>query len=187
LFRDDGSTVPLPGSTLKPATLGSKAPANVEIFELSMTTPANKSFSVFMYFEIFEPNLTQWLGWGRQQILIPYKPHYFVDGQNVGDIKTESGRAAQMQIAISNRSQQKIIDPSPGAGLKPPGEVSWDVPNNSITFYAQATVENVVVRYFANLGSQVFFLALGVLLGGLPTILSKWESSAEEKRQQASR
>jgi hypothetical protein len=164
-------------------------PASAE-WRVSFTTsePCETFFGV-VGFTITSPPLAYAQGWGRQRLTIPYYVSILdedvIKADEDGSLEqcqqeSESSQAPGVLALTANERYQRVSDVTASSD-QTRGIHAWALPRGEAdSLVVEATIENTLVRYVADLAPDLLFLVIGVLLGTVSFRSGRRSRSGEE-------
>ena len=157
------------------------------------TTEPCETFFGVVGFTIKSAELAYAQGWGRQRLTIPYHTSFFGedivkvvdDGslepcQQESELASGSSQAPGVLALTTNERYQRVSEAAAGSD-QTRGIHAWALPRGEAdSLVIEATIENTLVRYVADLAPDLLFLVIGVLLGTISFRRGRRSRSGEE-------
>jgi hypothetical protein len=176
--RDNGATVTPMG------LLG-----NHQGWGVSFTTTAScETFFGVVGFTIKTAPLAYAQGWGRQRLTIPYYATYLGedvvkvvdDGSSEPCEQPQPAQAPGVLALTTNERYQRVSDVAASSD-QTRGIHAWALPRGGAdSLVVEATIENTLVRYVADLAPDLLFLFIGALLGTISFRSGRRSRSGQE-------
>jgi hypothetical protein len=163
--RDNGATVTPMG------LLG-----NHQGWGVSFTTTAScETFFGVVGFTIKAAPLAYAQGWGRQRLTIPYYTTYLgedvvkvVDDGSSEPCEQPQSSQAPGVLALTRNERYQRVSEATASSEQTRGIHAWALPRGEAdSLIVEATIENTLVRYVADLAPDLLFLVIGALLGAI--------------------
>jgi hypothetical protein len=163
-------------------------------WRVSFTTPAPcQTFFGVLGFTIKSRELAYAQGWGRQRLTIPYHTSFM--GKDVVEVvddgssepcqqelesALQSSQAPGVLALTTDERYQRVSEATAGSD-QTRGIHAWALPRGEAdSLVVEATIENTLVRYVADLAPDLLFLVIGALLGTISFRLGRRSRSREE-------
>jgi hypothetical protein len=178
------------GATIGPMEVVGNHPQ----WPVSFTTMTDcETFFGVLGFTIKSAELAYAQGWGRQRLTIPYHASFLgedvvkvVDDGSLEPCQQElesaslSSQAPGVLALTTNERFQRVSEATAGSD-QTRGIHAWALPRGEAdSLVVEATIENTLVRYVADLAPDLLFLVIGVLLGTISFRRGRRSRSREE-------
>jgi hypothetical protein len=148
-------------------------PASKEWHVSFQTTEPCASFFGVVGFTIKAPELAYAQGWGRQRLTIPYYVSFLHedvikvvdDGSSESCQQVPQSSQAPGVLALTTNEQYQRVSEATASSDQTRGIHAWALPRGQAdSLVVEATMENTLVRYVADLAPDLLFVGIGALL-----------------------